>query len=250
MVKFDLSIYKNTSVNIRLIDKYIKYNKINLEKLLKGLNIYWSVKAYQTTDYITGPYYSNYCMFELPYLVYMNNGQSISSSLGSTEVNWYEFTAPKKGDYRFKTIGNIDIIGELYNDIIYNGQSDDPLIDSSGSNKDGINFNFTYHLEYNQTVYLKVEPNGSITNGSYVVSINCVNHIHEYDYYLYDFDYHVLKCHCGIQDGNPIIHTIDSTYIAPVGSNLKKCFYCGCLFNKKNDIIYPVLGKENISYEK
>lgn len=207
--------------------------------------LYWCVKGYQTTDFITGGYYSDYRKL---YLATPENIILDSNAYDNVEedgIKWYKFVAPMKGTYVFETISEYDTYGELFSTIAYNNSTTNILINDDDDGE-GLNFKIEYELEYKQVVYLRVRGYGYNAVDNYSLSIVYTYHEHEFEYEPVDSQYHILECYCGETSGSQSRHVIDGTYIDPIGNGrFKPCAHCGAAIDTWAGGIYPVLNNNN-----
>lgn len=205
--------------------------------------VHWTVKAWQTTDYTTGPYSSEYRTLNVPKIHTLSEQAPVQSegfSLIGSE--WYKFVAPADGKYAFFTTGNSNTYGELFSAVPFgNDTSATGLENGSDDNSgDGNNFRIEYTLQKDSVIYLRVRGYSWLSVGSYVAQVVTV-HQHVFTYRYIDANYHRLKCDCGAYSGMKSFHVIDSTYVNPNGNGrFKPCLYCRAMLDTWNGK-YPII---------
>lgn len=203
----------------------------------------WTVKAWQTTEFTTGPYSSEYRTLNVPKIHTLSEQAPVQSEgfaiLGS---DWYKFVAPADGKYAFFTTGNSNTYGELFSAVPFgNDTSATGLENGSDDNSgDGNNFRIEYTLQKDSVIYLRVRGYSWLSVGSYVAQVVTV-HQHVFTYRYIDANYHRLKCDCGAYSGMKSFHVIDSTYVNPNGNGrFKPCLYCRAMLDTWNGQ-YPII---------
>ena len=202
----------------------------------------WTVKAWQTTEFTTGPYSSEYRTLNVPKIHTLSEQAPVQSEgfafLGS---DWYKFVAPADGKYAFLTTGTSDTYGELFGAMPFGDSSITCLENGSDDNSgDGNNFRIEYTLQKDGVVYLRIRGNSWRAVGSYVAQVVTV-HQHVFTYRYIDANYHRLKCDCGAYSGMKSFHVIDSTYVNPNGNGrFKPCLYCRAMLDTWNGK-YPII---------
>lgn len=205
--------------------------------------VHWTVKAWQTTEFTTGPYSSEYRTLNVPKIHTLSEQAPVQSEgfaiLGS---DWYKFVAPADGKYAFFTTGNSNTYGELFSAVPFgNDTSATGLENGSDDNSgDGNNFRIEYTLQKDSVIYLRVRGYSWLSVGSYVAQVVTV-HQHVFTYRYIDANYHRLKCDCGAYSGMKSFHEIDSTYVNPNGNGrFKPCLYCRAMLDTWNGQ-YPII---------
>lgn len=204
--------------------------------------VHWTVKAWQTTEFPTGPYSSEYRTLNVPKIHTLSEQAPVQSEgfafLGS---DWYKFVAPADGKYAFLTTGTSDTYGELFGAMPFGDSSITCLENGSDDNSgDGNNFRIEYTLQKDSVVYLRIRGNAWRAVGSYVAKVVTV-HQHVFTYRYIDANYHRLKCDCGAYSGMKSFHEIDSTYVNPNGNGrFKPCLYCRAMLDTWNGK-YPII---------
>lgn len=205
--------------------------------------VHWTVKAWQTTEFTTGPYSSEYRTLNVPKIHTLSEQAPVQSEgfaiLGS---DWYKFVAPADGKYAFFTTGNSNTYGELFSAVPFgNDTSATGLENGSDDNSgDGNNFRIEYTLQKDSVIYLRVRGYSWLSVGSYVAQVVTV-HQHVFTYRYIDANYHRLKCDCGAYSGMKSFHVIDSTYVNPNGNGrFKPCLYCRAMLDTWNGK-YPII---------
>ena len=260
--KYSLKFYSNSLGEAYQIDNITSKNytltKSDLNSILalNGNMIYWQVIGYNTRDFLTGPYNSSLKQLAKPSAtnIYLDN--NYSSSLSEAETMWYRFVVPKTGTYEFKTVGSGDTYGELFTSIVADRSILNRLengYDNDSGNEH--NFKIEYDLEYMQVVYLRVRGFNYNEVDEFTLSVICTHHKHKFEYEQVDFQYHILRCHCGKTSGVLSKHILDGTYIDPIGNGrYKPCVHCGAAIDTWIGGIYPVLNSNNqviyVEYEK
>lgn len=202
----------------------------------------WTVKAWQTTEFTTGPYSSEYRTLNVPKIHTLSEQAPVQSegfSLIGSE--WYKFVAPADGKYAFLTTGTSDTYGELFGAMPFGDSSITCLENGSDDNSgDGNNFRIEYTLQKDSVIYLRVRGYSWLSVGSYVAQVVTV-HQHVFTYRYIDANYHRLKCDCGAYSGMKSFHVIDSTYVNPNGNGrFKPCLYCRAMLDTWNGK-YPII---------
>lgn len=204
--------------------------------------VHWTVKAWQTTDYTTGPYSSEYRTLNVPKIHTLSEQASVQSEGFSAQGSeWYKFVAPADGKYAFLTTGTSDTYGELFEMVPFGDSSITCLENGSDDNSgDGNNFRIEYTLQKDGVVYLRIRGNAWRAVGSHVAKVVTV-HQHVFTYRYIDANYHRLKCDCGAYSGMKSFHEIDSTYVNPNGNGrFKPCLYCRAMLDTWNGK-YPII---------
>lgn len=96
----------------------------------------------------------------------LNLGKTYSSSIKSSNSNWFKFTAPAEGAYIFESTGSCNTVGELFSEMSQGT--------SLAYNDDGgtiSNFKITYSLTKGQTVWLEVTGYNGNAVSAYDVSV-------------------------------------------------------------------------------
>lgn len=214
----------------------------NLLNLADGV-VHWTVKAWQTTDYTTGPYSSEYRTLNVPKIHTLSEQASVQSEGFSAQGSeWYKFVAPADGKYAFLTIGNSNTYGELFSAVPFGNDTSATGLEngSDDDSGDGNNFRIEYTLQKDSVVYLRIRGNAWRAVGSYVAKVVTV-HQHVFTYRYIDANYHRLKCDCGAYSGMKSFHVIDSTYVNPNGNGrFKPCLYCRAMLDTWNGK-YPII---------
>lgn len=204
--------------------------------------VHWTVKAWQTTEFPTGPYSSEYRTLNVPKIHTLSEQAPVQSEgfafLGS---DWYKFVAPADGKYAFLTTGTSDTYGELFGVMPFGDSSITYLENGSDDNSgDGNNFRIEYTLQKDSVVYLHIRGNAWRAVGSYVAQVVTL-HQHVFTYRYIDANYHRLKCDRGAYSGLKSFHVIDSTYVNPNGNGrFKPCLYCRAMLDTWNGK-YPII---------
>ena len=202
----------------------------------------WTVKAWQTTEFTTGPYSSEYRTLNVPKIHTLSEQAPVQSEgfafLGS---DWYKFVAPADGKYAFLTTGTSDTYGELFGVMPFGDSSITCLENGSDDDSgDGNNFRIEYTLQKDSVVYLRIRGNAWRAVGSHVAQVVTL-HQHVFTYRYIDANYHRLKCDCGAYSGMKSFHVIDSTYVNPNGNGrFKPCLYCRAMLDTWNGK-YPII---------
>ena len=250
--RFDIKFYSDTANQTYTIENITNYyyylTDADLNELLAFDTYYirYQIIGYHTNSFTTGPYFSGLYRLELPIIENLNSTSSINEYYQS---EMFKFSAPIDGVYEFKTIGNLDTYGELFNKMVANTSSSGLIEQAYGDNSENetnLNFRFTYYLEKNQTVYLRVTLNNDDLIGYYTPVVTCIEHTHNFVYTSISSTHHILKCHCGETSGIASIHCVDSS--ASQGLN-KRCMYCGVLIDSTKPGFFPVIGTNKIKEE-
>lgn len=204
--------------------------------------VHWTVKAWQTTEFTTGPYSSEYRTLNVPKIHTLSEQAPVQSEgISVLGCDWYKFVAPADGKYAFLTTGTSDTYGELFEMVPFGDSSITCLENGSDDNSgDGNNFRIEYTLQKDGVVYLRIRGNSWRAVGSYVAQVVTV-HQHVFTYRYIDANYHRLKCDCGAYSGMKSFHVIDSTYVNPNGNGrFKPCLYCRAMLDTWNGK-YPII---------
>lgn len=204
--------------------------------------VHWTVKAWQTTEFTTGPYSSEYRTLNVPKIHTLSEQAPVQSEgISVLGCDWYKFVAPADGKYAFLTTGTSDTYGELFEMVPFGDSSITCLENGSDDNSgDGNNFRIEYTLQKDSVVYLRIRGNSWRAVGSYVAQVVTV-HQHVFTYRYIDANYHRLKCDCGAYSGMKSFHVIDSTYVNPNGNGrFKPCLYCRAMLDTWNGK-YPII---------
>ena len=169
--------------------------------------VHWTVKAWQTTEFPTGPYSSEYRTLNVPKIHTLSEQAPVQSEgfafLGS---DWYKFVAPADGKYAFLTTGTSDTYGELFGAMPFGDSSITCLENGSDDDSgDGNNFRIEYTLQKDSVVYLHIRGNAWRVVGNYSVYV----HHHVFTYQYVNWKYHILKCSCGATSGSNCFHEFD-----------------------------------------
>lgn len=206
----------------------------------KNSHVYWGVKAYQTTEFDTGYYYSNFPLLELPVAEELENNVIETINLSSSEFKWFMFEVPLSGKYLIESSGDFDIYCEVYTNVCYEADElckiEGAEDDNSGENN---NFKLEINLNYNDVVFIKITNNNINVLADFNVMVSCIEHNHEFIYKPLNRTYHILKCHCGETSGTQAMHVVD-----PHSDNniTKKCKICGVAIIISDGDFYPVIG--------
>ena len=88
-------------------------------------------------------------------------------TLGAGEQQWLTFTAPGEGIFRFySTVEDVSYQDKYVN--LYHDKNGSEFASDYGSGENG-NFNCTYRMETDETVYLRVRLNNSYVGGTFTV---------------------------------------------------------------------------------
>ena len=116
--------------------------------------IYWAVECYQTTEYTTGFYYSNYRKVYVPTIYNAQIGNFDNNCSAEQTIKLYRFTAPSNNTYKFYSIGDADTYAKIYGDTS-NGLFG-LLASNDESSSSNYNFSITRYLAQGQVVYILV----------------------------------------------------------------------------------------------
>lgn len=147
----------------------------NLILTSAGSEFQWSVYAYQTNDFVSGPYCTTRTTTTKPSgnATWLRTARAFSGTIAeSGEYVWYYFTALQGGTYKFYTTGTLDTYGDMFNNMAYR-LSTTGRIDYNDNSGSGSNFSITKHLDAGQTVYIRVRAVGTAT-GSFVMRADLV----------------------------------------------------------------------------
>lgn len=199
---------------------------------------YYAIKGYQTNDFVTGPYYSEYHKVYIPQENVIYEGETIQCASNYYDCVWYVFEAPTTGTFIFESSGSTDTIGGLHQYIDY-GHEDLNLIsgtydDNSGENN---NFKIVYNLAVGEVVYLRVRCSDWSNWIECSVQVYLTEHIHGYTHGVaqYSSSMHKLLCVCGGYSCE--VHITDPT----ITGRYKHCLKCGYMVDTGGNItIQPV----------
>ena len=141
------------------------------------------------------------------------------SSLVANDSVWYKIEAPVDGTYTFESTGDLDLTGELFENIVVNNYTTGRLLydEDSGTAE---NFKFNYYLNEGQIIYLRVTGVNQYTSGTFNMKIS-INHNHSYTYYQHNSTSHKAICECGNE-------SIQAHAVSAGGtSRFKPCLLCG-----------------------
>lgn len=148
------------------------------------------------------------------------NGGSYEASLNDFDAKWFVFTAPENGTYEFRTSGDYDTVGYLYDE----EYPTTPVLTDNNSGFD-YNFMFTYTMIAGQTVFVKVVDIDESYN-EFTMHVNKI-HIHNFNIISpYDQTYHKKACECGSYTFWQ--HNFSIQWIN--GRQYKVCNDCGAVF--------------------
>lgn len=169
--------------------------------------VHWTVKAWQTTEFATGPYSSEYRTLNVPKIHTLSEQAPVQSEgISVLSCDWYKFVAPADGKYIFYTMGDSDTYGELFGVMPFGDSSITCLENGADDNSgDGNNFRLEYTLQKDSVVYLRIRGNAWRAVGSYGVYV----HHHVFTYQYVNWKYHILKCSCGATSGSNCFHEFD-----------------------------------------
>ena len=169
--------------------------------------VHWTVKAWQTTEFTTGPYSSEYRTLNVPKIHTLSEQAPVQSEgISVLGCDWYKFVAPADGNYIFYTTGDSDTYGELFGVMPFGDSSITCLENGSDDNSgDGNNFRIEYTLQKDSVVYLRIRGNAWRAVGSYSVYV----HHHVFRYQYVNWKYHILKCSCGATSGSNCFHEFE-----------------------------------------
>ena len=162
-------------------------------------------------------------------------------SLIANDCTWYKITAPVSGNYTFESIGDWDLNGELFENIVINSSISGRIAYDSDSGTDN-NFKLNYYLNEGQVLYLRVKGGNQYTSGSFYLKIT-INHSHTYSYYVNNSTSHRVICECGNESVQP--HAVSVTG----SSRFKPCLLCGYMVDTGTTpgIVGPLNNKKNVS---
>ena len=135
---------------------------------------------------------------------------------GSSDYNWFSFTAPFKGKFVFTSSGSLQTAGALY----YSMNSNTSQYASDNLNGAKTNFKITYQFDEGQKLYLRVTtPSGGA--GEYTLSLS---HTHTYNIPKpLNFTQHKMMCECGAYSTQTL--TVDD-YMDGHGRTAVHCSTC------------------------
>lgn len=164
-------VYSSNTINAYNSESHT-YGKIYL------LNSFTDYEDFIENGYVNGKDDINTCP---PIDIELNEIKQ--GNIISGKYYWYKFTAPVSGEYQFYTEGSTDTYGELFSTVVAARSTVNRL--SNGYNDDsgdGNNFLLKYYLEANQTVYLRVRGWNWTRTGSFNITVETAEHIHNYTY--------------------------------------------------------------------
>ena len=202
--------------------------------------VYWVIKAYQTTEFTTGYYYSDFRKLKLPTSTVLEHEVLYNNDIYDYDYEWIKFEAPLLGDYNIliNSYGGIDI--EIYTSVTStNNTSSMIYFLYNESNSEETHFNYNISLNYKEIIYIKIVGKNDDSYSNFSVIMSCFNHIHQFSYKSLNRTYHILKCHCGDTSGTQAMHVVD-----PHSDNniTKKCKICGVAIIISDGDFYPVIG--------
>ncbi len=148
-----------------------------------GVNFNWRISAYQMDDPVTGLYMTNWESVNKPDTenVLQLNLETNSQISEGNMYHWYKYTASEDGIYSFYTESNIDTVGYLFNNMVFELYTTGSIANNDNVDTTNNNFKIMYNLVSGQTVYLRVSTNNEIC-GSYKLHLEQTTHIHNYTY--------------------------------------------------------------------
>ena len=183
-----------------------------------GSSFYVSVTIYENNDPITD-YEGEWKLFNSP-IIEANVGTLSSKYLDIDGCYWYKFTAPQTGDYTFKTTGDVDTFGEIFNQVVV-GQSTSGIVSSYDSGGENNNFSFTKYMVSGESFYLRVRGKNWSSVGSFSLSVSYSPHVHNYTHRCRPDgnELHKAFCVCGayIFENHTFRVTISKTYCTKCG---------------------------------
>lgn len=181
-------LYPNNQFNLVIFDNNynIIYRSASLTTTQKSLSqtewidvitsttnyIYWAVECYQTTEYTTGFYYSNYRKVYVPTIYNAQIGNFDNNCSAEQTIKLYRFTAPSNNTYKFYSIGDADTYAKIYGDTS-NGLFG-LLASNDESSSSNYNFSITMNLSQGQVVYLLVGDDDEEESFDYSLYITIV----------------------------------------------------------------------------
>ena len=188
---------------------------------LSGFCISYYVVGYYSNIDNAGYYYSSLGMVHKPQVSTIATGINMYDSVTEFNTNWYVFTAPHNGTYTFETTGQSDTVGELFNEVIIDGQAEG-RIDYDDNSGEGYNFKLSYQMTKGDVVYLRIR-------GLAYSAANYYLKVYGFWYQPYDEQYHIVHHEDGtitygyhISDGSSFQNG-DVTYT--------RCAHCGAAIN-------------------
>ncbi len=205
-----------------------------------GGNLYWAVKSYQTTEYLSGPYYSEPRTITLPMPVDLITNASENGAISSEwSVNWFKFVVPTSGKYDFETTGTMDTYGELFSSYVFGISTANRLLNGFNDNG-GVdnNFKLTINLVEGQVVYLRIRAHDWTSLGSYTIKAS--NHTHSYTTWKYLNNIsHIESCTCGITGTATGAHVVP---LNPPVNGLVNCLLCNHKITSGDIVVIPGLN--------
>jgi hypothetical protein len=224
----------------------------------EGSQYKWRVALYEQTGaqagYASGPYYSSWVICNKP------TATSIQADIGVTEAfignssryHWFKFTAKDSGIYSFYTDAEetLRLSGELFDEITY-GILSYGVLAQDFADKGESNFQITYQLAYNQTIYIRVSTSISALTGQYTLYVHEEEHVHSYTLprcTQYSAQYHRRFCSCGAK-------ILEAHLFSTTNALKAKCIICGYVATGLVDMIEEIdngtatalpIGKENL----
>lgn len=101
----------------------------------------------------------------------LDNEATGSKNLIKGQYQWYHFTAPERGKYRFYSISDMDTYVSLFDEIVP-GISIDGRVAYDDDSGALFNYSIIYSLYKGQTIYLRVSGYGFYKTGSYTPMVS------------------------------------------------------------------------------
>lgn len=162
---------------------------------------------------------------------------NISTTLSAGKNKLYKLIVDDPSTYNMKATASNNVSIKLY----------DSNMNHIASALNGTSKTLSEYLQ-NGTYYYSVEYSDNTSSGTIHTNIAYVQHVHSYEYKVVDSKYHILKCVCGVTSGTKQRHTIDGSYVDPIGNGrYKPCLYCGAAIDTWDGGGYPsILNNQTI----
>lgn len=214
--------------NIALTSFSLTIEQINTILSFPGSTVEWSINSLfdYSNGIITGPYSTTHSSMTKPVPSLLYNGQNGNYHLSIGERKWFKFTSSSSGTYCFESTSNIDLVGEVFSNVVCDGTTTGYLQKNDDS---GLNYNYriNINLSSNQTIYLRTTEYGFDGQGDFSIEVS-LSHTHSYNhhYSLYSLTKHRAYCSCGQVSLQSHVPDLDNIYNLN-GYNYSDCIYCG-----------------------
>ena len=203
------------------------------------------VPANRVAEYKNKVYWSSYASKIVPdnsnftsYSLDNSTNLNISTFLSAGKNKLYKLVVVDSSTYNITATGSSNVSIKLYNS----------NMNHIASALNGTLRTLSKYLK-SGTYYYSVEYSDNTSSGTINTNIAYVQHVHSYEYKVVDSEHHILKCVCGVTSGTKQRHTIDGSYVDPIGNGrYKPCLYCGAAIDTWAGGLYPVILNNQTVY--